>query len=222
MDAWPWFPDPTAAPTAQPQSRYHHRPDPAEALSRLRAGNGRFAGGGGRGGGNAGGRGGDGAGLAPYAVVVGCLDPRVPVEAVFGQGTGAICVVRSAGHVLDRAVLGSVEFAVTDLNAPLVVVLGHDDCRAVAAAVELARTGRRPAGARGYLADQIAPAVPRDPIGRYSLEQVTRNHVRHTVARLRHADHLRDAVTAGRLDIVGAVYRLDNGLVDLLSPQDAA
>jgi carbonic anhydrase len=214
MDAWPWFPDPTAAPPTQPRSRYDRRPDPVEALSRLRLGNGRFVGGAGRGAGSA--------GLAPYAVVVGCLDPRVPVEAVFGQDHGAICVVRSAGHVLDRAVLASVEFAVTDLDVPLVVVLGHDDCRAIAAAIETVRTGRRPPGPRGYIADQIAPAVPRDDAGRYSLERVTRNHVRRTVAALSHAEHLHGAVSTGRIDIVGAVYRLGNGHVDLLPPREAA
>lgn len=214
MNAWPLFSDPTAAPSPPPQSRYPDRPDPVEALARLRAGNDRFVG--------SSMRGSDSAGLAPYAVVVCCLDARVPVEAVFGQATGAICVVRSAGHVLDRAVLASVEFAVTDLDVPLVVVLGHDDCRAIAAAVEAIRTGRQPAGARRYLIDQITPSVPQDRTGRYSLDQVTRSHIRRTVAALKHADSLNQAVTAARLDIVGAIYRLDNGHVELLSPHRAA
>lgn len=144
--------------------------------------------------------------------MVGCLDARVPVEAVFGQGAGALCVVRSAGHVLDRAVVASVEFAVTDLKVPLVVVLGHDDCRAIAAAVEAVRTGRRPTGARQYLIEKITPAVPPDHTGRYSLDQVTRSHIRGTVTALRQADHLNDAV------IVGAIYHLSSGQVEVLSP----
>jgi carbonic anhydrase len=159
---------------------------------------------------------GAGAGLLPYAVVVGCLDPRVPVEAVFGQGVGAICVVRSAGHVLDRAVAASVEFAVTDLDVSLVVVLGHDDCRAIGAAVEAVRTGRRPVGARQYLIDEITPAVLDAGPADCSLDQVTRGHVRRTVVTLRQADYLADAVTARRVDVVGGIYRLDDHIVEVL------
>jgi len=181
-------------------------------LARLRAGNARFAWGTPRRGGASGGD----AGPLPYAVVVGCIDARVPVEAVFGQDVGAICVVRSAAHVLDRAVLGSIEFAVTDLRVPLVLVLGHDDCRAVAAAVEAARAPGYSAGARRYLLDQIAPAVPGTGSADHSLGEVTRGHVRRTVAALRQADHLRDAIAARRLDVVGGIYRLDTGRVEML------
>ncbi|MGN9914105.1 carbonic anhydrase [Phytohabitans sp. LJ34] len=193
-------------------SRYLGRPDPVEALARLRAGNVRFTLGtspparalnG-------------GVAPQPFAVVVGCIDARVPVEAVFGQGIGAICVVRSAGHVLDRAVMGSVEFAVTDLEVPLVVVLGHDDCRAVAAAYEAVRTGRRPAGARQYLVDEIAPAMPTAGSVDYSLDEATRSHIHRTVATLRQADYLKEALAAHRIDVVGGIYRLESGHVEML------
>jgi carbonic anhydrase len=140
----------------------------------------------------------------------------VPVEAVFGQGVGAICVVRSAGHVLDRAVMGSVEFAVTDLQVSLVFVLGHDDCRAVAAAAEAVRTGRRPAGARRFLIDQIAPAMPAAGSVDYSLDKATRGHIHRTVTTLRQADYLKEAVTARRIDVVGGIYRLESGHVEML------
>lgn len=207
------FSDPTAAPIPSQQvSRYLGRPDPVEALARLRAGNGRFTLGTWRPGGVLNG----GVDLRPYAVVVGCIDARVPVEAVFGQGVGAICVVRSAGHVLDQAVMGSVEFAVTDLQVSLVVVLGHDDCRAVAAADEAVRTGRRPVGARGFLIDQIAPAIPTAGSVDYSLDMATRSHIRRTVATLRQADYLKEAVTARRIDVVGGIYRLESGHVEML------
>ena len=125
-------------------------------------------------------------------------------------------VVRSAGHVLDRAVLGSVEFAVTDLQVSLVLVLGHDDCRAVAAADEAARTGRRPAGARQFLIDQIALAMPTAGSVDYSLDKATRNHIHRTVATLRQADYLREALTARRIDVVGGIYRLESGHVEML------
>ena len=72
----------------------------------------------------------------PFAIVVGCSDSRVPPEAVFDQGLGDIFVVRTAGQVLDNASLGSIEYAVEHLGVPLVVVLGHDSCGAVTAAVK--------------------------------------------------------------------------------------
>ncbi|MFF5078115.1 carbonic anhydrase [Actinoplanes sp. NPDC000266] len=184
------FSDPTAAPTPpRPAARHLDPPNPLEALSRTHAGRG-----------------------APYAVVVGCIDPRVPVETVLGQGPGALCVVRSAGHVLDRAVLGSVELAVSDLKMSLVFVLGHDDCRAVAAAREAVRTGHRPPGARQFLVDQIAPAIaPGD-----SLDRATRNHIRRTVATLRRAEQLQEPLAAGRIDVVGGIYRLESGHIEML------
>ncbi|XVV08392.1 carbonic anhydrase [Actinoplanes sp. CA-131856] len=202
MDPGRLFSDPTAAPAPpRPVPRHQDRPDPVEALSRLRAGNARFTS-----------RTGGTADRPPFAVVVGCIDPRVPVETVFGQRAGALCVVRSAGHVLDRAVMGSVELAVTDLKVPLVVVLGHDDCRAVAAAREAVRTGRRPSGARVYLTDQIAPAIaPGD-----SLDRATRSHIRRTTAALRQTGFLRDALAARHIDVVGGIYRLESGHIEML------
>ncbi|MBO3738668.1 carbonic anhydrase [Actinoplanes sp. NEAU-H7] len=190
----------------QPAAPDRGRPDPVEALARLRAGNARFIA-------NTSPPGG---GSQPFAVVVGCIDARVPVETVFGQGAGAICVVRSAGHVLDRAVTGSVEFAVTELRVPLVVVLGHDDCRAVAAAYEAVRTGRRPAGARQFLIDQITPAIPAAASAGHSLDKATRDHIRRTVAALRQAAYLREAFTARRIDVVGGLYRLESRRVEMV------
>ena len=98
-------------------------------------------------------------GQQPHAVVLGCIDSRVPLEAIFDQTFGSICVVRSGGHVVDRAVLGSVGFAVSALGVPLIMVLGHERCGAVEATVEALRAGERPDGDVGYLVDEIAPAV---------------------------------------------------------------
>src|SRR5262245_25137808 len=95
----------------------------------------------------------------PHAVVAGCIDSRVPLEAIFDQDFGSIAVVRSGGHVLDRAVIGSIEFAVTKLATPLVLVLGHEQCGAVAATVESVRAGTRPPGDLSYLVEVIAPSV---------------------------------------------------------------
>ena len=156
-------------------------------------------------------------GQQPHAVVIGCIDSRVPLEAIFDQTFGSICVVRSGAHVVDRAVLGSVGFAVEKLGVPLVMVLGHKRCGAVAATVEALRTDEHPAGDIGYLVDEIAPAVRAVGLdGLDAPEKAMRAHVRRTVRRMGAIDVVADAVAAGRVDVVGAVYDLDTGRVELL------
>lgn len=156
-------------------------------------------------------------GQQPHAVVIGCIDSRVPLEAIFDQTFGSICVVRSGGHVVDRAVLGSVGFAVAKLGVPLIMVLGHKRCGAVQSTVDALRTDDRPAGDIGYLVDQIAPAVLSVGLDAPDLaEKAMRAHVTRTVARMRDVDGAAEAVAAGQVDVVGAVYDLDTGLVDLL------
>ncbi len=156
-------------------------------------------------------------GQQPHAVVVGCIDSRVPLEAIFDQTFGSICVVRSGAHVVDRAVLGSIGFAVVELGVPLVMVLGHKRCGAVQATVLSLRAGEQPAGDIGYLVDELSPAVRAvgidDPD---AAEKAMRAHVGRTVRRLRDMDSVADAVAVGRVQVVGAVYDLDTGLVDLL------
>jgi carbonic anhydrase len=156
-------------------------------------------------------------GQQPHAVVIGCIDSRVPLEAIFDQTFGSICVVRSGAHVVDRAVLGSVGFAVVKLGVPLIMVLGHKRCGAVQATVDALRTDARPSGDIGYLVDQIAPAVTSVGLDAPDLAaKATQAHVTATVARMREIEGVAEAVTAGRVDVVGAVYDLDTGLVDLL------
>ncbi|GAB1645758.1 carbonic anhydrase [Krasilnikovia sp. MM14-A1259] len=156
-------------------------------------------------------------GQQPHAVVLGCIDSRVPLEAIFDQTFGSICVVRSGAHVLDRAVLGSVGFAVSALGVPLIMVLGHVRCGAVAATVEALKDGRRPEGDLGYLVDEIAPAVQAVGTDDPDVEgKAMRIHVARTVRRLRDAPGVAEAVAAGRVEVVGAVYDLDTGWVEQL------
>lgn len=155
---------------------------------------------------------------APYAVVLGCIDSRVPLEAIFDQTFGSICVIRSGAHVLDRAVTGSVEFAVAALSVPLVVVLGHERCGAVASTVNALRGGENPGGALGYLIDQIAPSVVEVGPNHPEVHPLaTRRHVGRTVAELRENAVLAAGCRTGRVDVVGAIYDLGTGRVDLLS-----
>src|SRR3954467_14772706 len=131
----------------------------AEALAELVAGNKRFVSGRPEHGHQVSAAAAASGGQQPHAVVIGCIDSRVPLEAIFDQTFGSICVVRSGAHVVDRAVLGSVDFAVAKLGVPLIMVLGHKRCGAVQGTVEALRDGNRPGGDIGYLIDEIAPAV---------------------------------------------------------------
>ncbi|MFY1617019.1 carbonic anhydrase [Micromonospora sp. WMMD736] len=155
----------------------------------------------------------------PYAVVLGCIDSRVPLEAIFDQTFGAICVIRTGGHVLDRAVRGSIEFVVGQLGVPLVLVLGHERCGAVGATVDALRTGERPGGSLDHLVDEIAPAVTEVGLDDPAVLALTvRRHVRRTVHTLREDDLLAEAVAAGRVAVVGGLYDLRTGEVALLEP----
>ncbi|MFC8296970.1 carbonic anhydrase [Micromonospora orduensis] len=155
----------------------------------------------------------------PYAVVLGCIDSRVPLEAIFDQTFGAICVIRTGGHVLDRAVCGSIEYVVGQLGVPLVMVLGHERCGAVGATVDALRGGERPGGSLAHLVDEIAPAVLEvgldDPA---VLALAIRRHVRRTVDALRVDDLLAGPVAEGRVAVVGGLYDLATGEVALIDP----
>ncbi|MET8910462.1 carbonic anhydrase [Micromonospora sp. NPDC004551] len=153
----------------------------------------------------------------PYAVVLGCIDSRVPLEAIFDQTFGSICVIRTGAHVLDRAVCGSIEYVVGQLGVRLVMVLGHERCGAVASAVDALRTGTRPGGALGYVVDRIAPAVHEVGVDDPDAHPLAvRRHVRRTVAALRADDLLAGPVAAGQVAVVGALYDLATGEVALL------
>ena len=190
---------------------------PADALAALVAGNRRFVSGRPEHGHKVSAAAAASGGQQPHAVVLGCIDSRVPLEAIFDQTFGSICVVRSGGHVLDRAVSGSVGFAVSKLGVPLIMVLGHVRCGAVEATVEAIQTDQRPGGDVGYLVDEIAPAVRAvgldDP---HVADKAMRAHVSRTVRRMRDVEGVPEAVSAGRVTVVGAVYDLDTGWVDLL------
>jgi carbonic anhydrase len=191
------------------------RLSPADALAELLAGNRRFADGTPRYGHHVSAAVAAAGEQKPIAVVLGCIDSRVPLEAVFDQGFGAICVIRSAGHVLDRAVLGSVEFAVAKLQVSLLMVLGHSRCGAVQAAITNVHTGHRPAGSLGFVVDEIAPAV-HQARANGSRMAVVRAHTGRTVTALTRLEQIRSAVGSGSVEVVGAVYDLDSGRVETL------
>lgn len=157
-------------------------------------------------------------GQQPFATIFGCVDSRVPPELVFDRGLGDLFVIRTAGHVVDDAVLGSLEYGVAELQIPLLVVLGHEKCGAVKAAIEAVEKHADVEGGIGALVAGIRPAVEKaEGESGDLLENSIVAHIRMTVARLGASPILRDAIGKGRLKIAGARYDLDSGKVALIS-----
>src|SRR6266516_6255968 len=148
----------------------------------------------------------------PFAIIVGCSDSRVPPEIVFDQGLGDLFVLRVAGNVIDDHSLGSIEYAVDHLSVQLIVVLGHQRCGAVKAAKEtIAAKGEAPAHIQS-LVTAIQPAVEATVQG--DLEATVRENVKNVVRALRSsAPVLKAKVDSGELKVVGAYYSLDTGSV---------
>lgn len=157
-------------------------------------------------------------GQTPMAVLVACSDSRVPPELLFGRGLGELFIVRNAGNTVDTAALGSIQYAVAELGVPLILVLGHERCGAVDAALSVVQKGTNFPGSIGQMIEPIVPAVlaaQRQP-GDDLLDKAVRENVRRTVARLRTASEpiLADPIRAGKVKVVGARYDLDDGDVD--------
>lgn len=159
-------------------------------------------------------------GQRPLAVLFGCSDSRLAAEIIFDKGLGDLFVVRNAGQVVSDSVIGSLEYAVAVLEVPLLVVLAHDECGAVRAAIDSTRDDAPELPAHIWrLISAIVPAVRRVLRARpgttpqtVNADDVGREHLRNTVEELMHSsDIISDAVGAGRLAIVGANYRLAEG-----------
>jgi len=158
-------------------------------------------------------------GQQPEAAVLCCSDSRVPAEIIFDQSLGDLFVVRTAGLVLDPTSIGSLEYAVAHLNVPLLVIKGHESCGAVTAAVE------HPDATEGYIAAiiaQISPAVAQarqaGKNGKDLVESSTEFHLKSLEETLlRVSPIIREAVDAGRLEIMVAKYFLHAGQVQPLA-----
>ncbi|MBT2450702.1 carbonic anhydrase [Streptomyces sp. ISL-43] len=144
----------------------------------------------------------------PFAIVLGCVDSRVPPELVFDQGLGDLLTVRSAGEVLDEAVLGSIVYGVMELDVPLILVLGHESCGAVGAAVHADETGTRLPAHIQYLADQIRPSIDRGQHGEARIAATIDAHARRTRALLAAEPDIARRIATGRLAVTAARYDL--------------
>lgn len=154
----------------------------------------------------------------PIAVLVSCSDSRVPPEVLFGKGLGELFIIRNAGNTIDTAAMGSLEYAVAELNVPLVVVMGHERCGAVAAAVAVVEKGATFPGSIGRMVEPIVPAVldARRQGAADLLDASVRLNVSRTVGRLRDFSEpmVLERIRSGKLRVVGARYDLDDGRVD--------
>ncbi len=152
----------------------------------------------------------------PFAVLVSCSDSRVPPEALFGQGLGDMFIVRVAGNSVSQEGLGSIEYAVAELGVPLVVVMGHERCGAVAAALSVVKDGATFPGAINDMVQPILTAAlaTRDMPGDW-LDNAVRRNVVNVVEKLKISGKLiEEPLESGKLMIVGARYDLDDGKVD--------
>lgn len=162
------------------------------------------------------------AGQAPCAIILGCSDSRVPAEIVFDQGLGSLFVIRVAGNIVAPSQVGSVEFAAERFGTPLVVVLGHSRCGAVAATLEeLTQPSEQRVSSLGSIVNRIRPSVETllDTELRHRpdelMQRAIRANIRASADHLRHGSQvLEDLIAKEELLVVGAEYSLETGMVE--------
>jgi carbonic anhydrase len=157
-------------------------------------------------------------GQHPFAVVLGCSDSRVPPELIFDQGFGDLFVVRVAGNVVDTDVTASVEYAIDHLGTQLIVVMGHTHCGAVTATLDHLSTAEGEPAEVVSLLYRIEPAIigiPEDLPREERIKRAVKRNVELAVRRLSRVPDLRRSINAGKIKIVGAVYHMHTGKVDM-------
>lgn len=158
----------------------------------------------------------------PFAIILGCSDSRVPAEIIFDQGLGDLFVIRVAGNIIAPSLVGSVEFAAARFGTPLVVVLGHTQCGAIAATVEeLTQQGGAQSPNLQSIVNRVRPAV--EPLMATNLRhdlaalqcEAVRANIRISASHLRHGSELlEELIEKNGFRVVGAEYSLETGVVD--------
>jgi carbonic anhydrase len=155
-------------------------------------------------------------GQRPFATILGCSDSRVPPEWIFDAGLGELFVIRVAGNVLSPEIAGSLQYAGAHLQTPLFVVLGHEGCGAVSAALATKFEGARQRSRIQILVDSILPALA-DLNERVTPEErlarAIENNVRWTMRQILATPEAQARVAEGRMRIVGAIYEIASGRV---------
>jgi len=158
-------------------------------------------------------------GQQPYVTILGCSDSRVPPELVFDAGFGELFVIRVAGNVLGPAILGTLQYAASHLHTQLFVVLGHEGCGAVRAAVATRFAGEKPLSRIEVLLENVLPALDgldADQPQQALLHQAVEANVRHTVRELLATPEARARLESSGMQLIGAVYDLESGRVRFL------
>ena len=162
---------------------------------------------------------------SPYAMILGCSDSRVPPELIFGAGFGDLFVVRVAGNLLSPEVAGSLQYAGVHLETPLLVVLGHEGCGAVKAALATKFRGALQRSRIQILVDGLLPAISGvdpnlDPEAQVA--QAVEANVRWTIAQILQSPEGRMRQAEGRMKLAGAIYELETGRVRFLEQTQTA
>jgi carbonic anhydrase len=155
----------------------------------------------------------------PFAVIFGCSDSRLAAEIIFDVGLGDVFVVRTAGQVIDDAVLGSLEYSVGVLGVPLIAILGHDSCGAVSATKAAVDTGEMPPGFIRDLVERITPSVLTSiRQDKHEVNDMVVEHVKQTAQRLVDSSRvISDAIESGRTAVIGLSYSLAEGRANVVS-----
>lgn len=159
-------------------------------------------------------------GQAPWATLVSCADSRVPPELLFGGlGLGELFVTRNAGNLVDTSVLGTLEYGAAVLGSPLVVVMGHQRCGAVAAACDVALKNASFPGSIGPMIEPIVPAAlaVKDAQGDLVTNAVKESAKRTAARILEHSTIIAGLVKDGKVKVVSAYYDLDSGKVEFFA-----
>jgi carbonic anhydrase len=155
----------------------------------------------------------------PYAAILGCADSRVAPEVIFDAGLGELFVIRVAGNVVSPEVIGSIQYAAAHLSAPLFVVLGHEGCGAVQAALQALHQGVQHKARIARLLENIVPGVSGVSTALSESEQMhqaVEANVRWAMQQVRATPEAKQRASEGRMMLVGAVYEIETGRVRML------
>lgn len=159
----------------------------------------------------------------PFAVVLSCSDSRVPTEIVFDQGLGNLFITRVAGNVIENGTLGSIEYGVEHLKTHVVVVLGHEGCGAVKAALLSPEQRARETESIQSLLNSIVPAVSKLPKIRdekAKLREAVIANVRMQVQNLKKTKLIQEAIAKNKIAVIGAFYEITSGAVDFFETEE--
>ncbi|MDD7793384.1 carbonic anhydrase [Clostridium sp. 'White wine YQ'] len=152
-------------------------------------------------------------GQKPFAVILSCSDSRVPPELVFNQGLGDLFVIRNAGNVVDPIALGSIEYGTEHLNAPLIVVLGHEKCGAVEATIKGGETSENITS----ILNKIKPSYNKVKNQSQNIDEVinltVNENINNSVSVISKSPVIKKLLDEKKVDIIGAKYKMDTGEV---------